>query len=57
MGIGAHESYKAMCEGKSGISRLPAWADEFPAQVHIFVNVFPYMDYILQVVVFGVGLC
>jgi hypothetical protein len=22
-----------MCEGKSGIRKLPSWADEFPAQV------------------------
>lgn len=35
VGIGGDASYKAMCEGKSGIRRLPSWADEFPAQVFI----------------------
>lgn len=33
VGIGGEESYRAMCEGKSGLVRLPAWADEYPAQV------------------------
>lgn len=33
VGIGADVSYKAMCEGKSGIRKLPSWADEYPAQV------------------------
>jgi len=32
VGIGADAAYKAMCEGKSGIRRLPSWADEYPAQ-------------------------
>ena len=32
VGIGSDASYKAMCEGKSGIVRLPSWADEYPAQ-------------------------
>ena len=34
VGIGADVSYKAMCDGKSGIRKLPSWADEFPAQVN-----------------------
>ena len=33
VGIGGAEAYKALCEGKSGIRRLPSWADEYPAQV------------------------
>jgi hypothetical protein len=33
VGIGADVAYKAMCEGKSGIVKLPSWADEYPAQV------------------------
>ena len=33
VGIGADEAYKNMCDGKSGIRKLPSWADEFPAQV------------------------
>jgi 3-oxoacyl-[acyl-carrier-protein] synthase II len=33
VGIGADVSYKAMCEGKSGIRKLPSWADEYPAQL------------------------
>ena len=34
VGIGADISYKAMCDGKSGIRKLPSWADEYPAQVN-----------------------
>ena len=33
VGIGAGVAYEAMCEGKSGIVRLPSWADEYPAQL------------------------
>lgn len=33
VGIGAQNAYQALCDGKSGIRRLPSWADEFPAQV------------------------
>lgn len=33
VGIGGDETYKALCEGKSGIRRLPSWADEYPAQL------------------------
>jgi len=33
VGIGGAEAYKALCEGKSGIRRLPSWADEYPAQL------------------------
>ena len=33
VGIGADVAYNAMCEGKSGIVRLPSWADEYPAQL------------------------
>lgn len=33
VGIGGDVAYKAMCEGKSGIVRLPHWADEFPSQL------------------------
>ena len=33
VGLNAVDSYKAMCEGKSGIRKLPSWADEYPAQV------------------------
>eukprot|EP01031_Cornospumella_fuschlensis_P045607 gene45607-55817_t len=33
VGIGAHEAFRAMCEGKSGIVKLPAWADQYPAQL------------------------
>lgn len=44
VGIGGHETYKALCEGRSGIRRLPEWADEFPAQVCLCVtSVFFYM--------------
>lgn len=32
VGIGAHTMFDALCEGKSGIVRLPSWADEFPAK-------------------------
>ena len=39
VGIGADVAYKAMCEGKSGIVKLPSWADEYPAQVRQnFIN-------------------
>lgn len=39
VGIGADVAYKAMCEGKSGIVKLPSWADEYPAQVRRnFIN-------------------
>lgn len=38
VGIGGDVSYKAMCEGKSGIVRLPSWADEYPAQLAGLVN-------------------
>lgn len=33
VGIGAHVAFKALCEGKNGIQRLPAWADEYPAKL------------------------
>ena len=33
VGIGGHEAYEAMCAGKSGIRKLPSWADEYPAQL------------------------
>lgn len=36
--IGGDESYKALCAGKSGIVRLPSWADEYPAQLAGVVN-------------------
>ena len=38
VGIGGEEAYRAMCAGKSGLVRLPAWADEYPAQVAGVVN-------------------
>lgn len=38
--IGAHKMFDALCEGKSGISRLPSWADEFPAQLGATVKNF-----------------
>lgn len=41
VGIGADESYKAMCEGKVGIRRLPEWADEYPAQLAGIVDFDP----------------
>ena len=48
VGIGAEVSYRAMCEGKSGIVKLPSWAAEYPAQVislikhHIIVIIYFY---------------
>lgn len=33
VGNGGDIAYKALCEGKSGIRRLPSWADEYPAQL------------------------
>jgi 3-oxoacyl-[acyl-carrier-protein] synthase II len=33
LGIGAELSYQAMCKGTSGVSKLPSWADEYPAQL------------------------
>jgi len=33
VGIGGDVAYKALCAGKSGIVRLPAWADEYPSQL------------------------
>lgn len=41
VGIGGDVAYKAMCEGKSGIVRLPEWAHEFPAQLAGVVNFDP----------------
>jgi len=41
VGIGAEEAYQAMCAGKSGIVKLPSWADEYPAQVS---NIHTYID-------------
>lgn len=41
VGIGAEVAYKAMCEGKSGIVKLPSWADEYPAQLAGIVNFDP----------------
>lgn len=41
VGIGADVAYKAMCEGKSGIVKLPSWADEYPAQCAGIVNFVP----------------
>ena len=44
VGIGADVSYKAMCDGKSGIRKLPSWADEYPAQVNN-CRPFPYLEF------------
>ena len=41
VGIGGEEAYRAMCAGKSGLRRLPAWADEYPAQVAGMVDFDP----------------
>lgn len=41
VGIGGDVAYKAMCEGKSGIIRLPSWADEYPAQLAGIVDFDP----------------
>lgn len=41
VGIGGDVAYKAMCEGKSGIVRLPSWADEYPAQLAGIVDFDP----------------
>lgn len=41
VGIGAETTYKALCEGKSGIKRLPAWADEYPSKVAGIVDFDP----------------
>lgn len=41
VGIGGDVAYKAMCEGKSGIVRLPSWADEYPAQLAGIVDFNP----------------
>ena len=42
VGIGAEVAYKAMCEGKSGIVKLPSWANEYPAQVRLNMNQFTF---------------
>jgi 3-oxoacyl-[acyl-carrier-protein] synthase II len=41
VGIGGDVAYKALCEGKSGIKRLPSWADEYPAQLAGIVDFDP----------------
>jgi len=41
VGIGGEEAYRAMCEGKSGIRKLPSWADEYPAQLAGYVDFDP----------------
>lgn len=41
VGIGGHESYEAMCQGKSGIRKLPSWADEYPAQLAGYIDFDP----------------
>jgi len=41
VGIGGDVAYKAMCEGKSGIVKLPSWADEYPAQLAGICNFDP----------------
>jgi 3-oxoacyl-[acyl-carrier-protein] synthase II len=33
VGIGAQESYEALCAGKSGLRLLPSWADEYNARL------------------------
>lgn len=41
VGIGGDEAYKNMCAGKSGIRKLPSWADEFPAQLAAYIDFDP----------------
>jgi 3-oxoacyl-[acyl-carrier-protein] synthase II len=41
VGIGGDEAYKAMCDGKSGIRKLPNWADEYPAQLAAYIDFDP----------------
>lgn len=41
VGIGGQEAYDAMCEGKSGIRKLPSWADEYPAQLAGYIDFDP----------------
>ena len=41
VGIGGQEAYQAMCEGKSGIRKLPSWADEYPAQLAGYIDFDP----------------
>jgi len=33
VGVGVEATYKNLCDGQSGIRRLPSWADEYPAQL------------------------
>ncbi|CAM9792932.1 unnamed protein product [Heterosigma akashiwo] len=35
VGIGADEFYKNLCDGFTGVQRLPSWADEFPCRVGV----------------------
>jgi len=41
VGIGGKEAYDAMCAGKSGIRKLPSWADEYPAQLAGYIDFDP----------------
>lgn len=41
VGIGGQEAYEAMCAGKSGIRKLPSWADEYPAQLAGYIDFDP----------------
>lgn len=41
VGIGGDVAYKALCDGKIGIRKLPQWADEYPAQLAGYVDFDP----------------
>eukprot|EP01035_Chromulina_nebulosa_P020380 gene20380-26449_t len=41
VGIGAEATYQALIAGKSGIVRLPSWADEFPSKSAGLINFDP----------------
>uniref|UniRef100_A0A6U1MH54 Nodulation protein E n=1 Tax=Fibrocapsa japonica TaxID=94617 RepID=A0A6U1MH54_9STRA len=45
VGTGAQEFYDNICDGVSGIQRLPSWADEFPTKIGAPVNDFNAGDW------------
>ncbi|CAM9577573.1 unnamed protein product, partial [Phaeothamnion confervicola] len=40
VGVGAQDHFEALLAGKSGIAKLPSWADEYPCQVGSLVKDF-----------------
>jgi 3-oxoacyl-[acyl-carrier-protein] synthase II len=46
LGLGAEEFFSNLCDGVSGIQRLPKWADEFPCKVGVpLTREFKIKDY------------